>query len=107
MTCVLVEVAKNTRSATGNNMAIIKKKIWPVYFEVILSGKKKYELRLNDFEVNEGDTLLLEEWNPETKKYTGRKVEKKVTYVGRFKLDELFWPKEQIEEKGIQIISLD
>ena len=88
-------------------MAIIKKKIWPVYFEVILSGKKKYELRLNDFEVNEGDTLLLEEWNPETKEYTGRKVEKKVTYVGRFKLDELFWPKEQIEEKGIQIISLD
>lgn len=90
-------------------MAIIKKKIWSEYFEAILSGKKKYELRLNDFEINEGDTLILEEWNPEIKDYTGRKAEKKVTSVSRFKLDELelFWPPEQIEEKGIQIISLD
>ena len=88
-------------------MTIIKKKIWPKYFEAVLSGEKKYELRLNDFEINEGDTIILEEWNPESKEYTGRKTEKKVTYVGKFKLDELFWPKEQIEEKGIQIISLE
>jgi len=26
-------------------MAIIKKKIWPEYFEAVASGKKKYELR--------------------------------------------------------------
>ena len=90
----------------GNDMTIIKKKIWPEYFEAMASGKKKYELRLNDFEVNEGDTLVLEEWSPETKEYTGRKIEKRVTYVGRFKVDQLFWPKEQIEKKGIQIISL-
>lgn len=70
-------------------MAVIKKKCWPEYFEAVVSGKKKYELRLNDFEVN------------------GRKVEKKVTYVGRFKIDQLFWPEEQIKEKGIQIISLE
>lgn len=88
-------------------MAIIKKKVWSIYFEAILSGKKKYELRLNDFKVSEGDTLLLEEWDPETEDYTGRKVEKQVKHVDRFKLDELFWPKEQIEERGIQIISLD
>lgn len=91
----------------GNNMATIKKKIWPKYFEAVLSGKKKYELRLNDFEINEDDMFVLEEWDSETKKYTGRSIEKKVTYVGRFKLDELFWSKEQIEEKGIQIIPLD
>ena len=35
------------------NLAVIKKKIWPEYFELVLSGKKKFELRLNDFEVNE------------------------------------------------------
>lgn len=87
-------------------MPTIKKKIWPIYFEAIVSGKKKYELRLNDFEINEGDHLLLEEWDPKTKKYTGRSINKKVTYVGRFKLDKLFWSKEAIEEKGIQIISL-
>ena len=71
-------------------MKTIKKKIWPEYFEAIIAGKKKYELRLNDFEVNEGDILFLEEWDPKTEKYTGRKIEKRVTYVGRFKIDELF-----------------
>jgi len=88
-------------------MATIEKKIWPDYFDDINSGKKKYELRLNDFEVNEGDTLLLKEWNPAVKDYTGRQMAKKVTYVGRFFIDKLFWSKEQIEEKGIQIISLE
>ena len=86
---------------------IIKKKVWPVYFEAIFSGKKKYELRLNDFEVNEGDVLLLEEWDPETQSYTERTIEKKVTYVGTFQIDQLFWPEDQIKEKGLQIISLE
>jgi hypothetical protein len=90
-----------------SRMAIIKKKIWPEYFEEVRSGKKKFELRLNDFLVNEGDTLLLEEWDPKTKEYTGRTIEKKVSYVGKFKMDKLFWPEEQIKEKGIQIISLE
>lgn len=71
-------------------MATIKKKIWPEYFEAVLSGKKKCELRLNDFEINEGDTLILEEWNPKTKEYTGRSIEKKVTYVLKFNPDNLF-----------------
>jgi len=88
-------------------MAIIKKKIWPEYFDDIVSGKKKYELRLNDFDVSEGDTITLEEWNPKTKEYTGRKVDKKVTYVGKFKINKLFWPEKEIKEKGIQIISLE
>lgn len=88
-------------------MAIIKKKVWPEYFEAIIFGKKKFELRLNDFDVKEGDTLLLEEWNPNTKEYTGRKVEKKVTYVAKFKIDKLFWPEEEIKEKGLQVISLE
>jgi ASC-1-like (ASCH) protein len=48
-------------------MAIIKKKIWPEYFELVDSDKKRFELRLADFDIKEGDTLILEEWNPETK----------------------------------------
>lgn len=86
---------------------IIKKKIWPEYFEAVASGKKKFELRLNDFEINEGDTLVLEEWDPKTKKYTGRRVEKHIAYVAKFKLDKMFWPKEEIEKHGLQIISLE
>ena len=60
---------------------IIEKKVWPEYFEKILSGNKKYELRLADFECNPGDVLVLKEWSPKTKQYTGRVIEKKVTYV--------------------------
>lgn len=88
-------------------MSVINKKIWPEYFEAVYSGKKKYELRLADFNVAEGDYLFLEEWDPKTKNYTGRSIKKKVTYVGRFKIDELFWPESDIKQKGIQIISLE
>jgi len=86
---------------------IVKKKIWPEYFDAIISGKKKFELRLNDFKIQEGDTLLLEEWDPNTKAYTGRRVEKKATYVLGFKIDQLFWSEAEINDKGLQIISLE
>ncbi len=86
---------------------IIKKKTWPKYFQAILDGKKNYELRLADWECNEGDTLLLKEWDPETKRYTGREVSKKIKYVARFKINDLFWPKEDIERYGLQVISLE
>ena len=54
----------------------IHKKVWPEYFEKILNGEKKFELRLADFDLNEGDILILEEYNPKTKKYTGRSIKK-------------------------------
>jgi len=84
-------------------MAIIKKKSWPKYFEQVQSGKKRVELRLADFDIQEGDTLVLEEWNPETKEYTGRKIEKQVSFVLKFELDD-FGQKQQIEEKGLYVI---
>jgi len=88
-------------------MSIITKKILPEYFDAVNSGQKKFELRLNDFAIAPGDTLLLSEWDPATKAYTGRKIERKVTYVRQFKIDELFWPPEEILEKGLQVISLE
>ncbi|MFH1129346.1 MAG: DUF3850 domain-containing protein [Patescibacteria group bacterium] len=86
-------------------MAIIKKKIWPEYFEKVESGEKGYEFRVADFEINDGDTLILEEWSPETKEYTGRKIEKKVSRVNHFHLND-FGQKREIEEKGFYIIEL-
>ncbi|MEK7663890.1 MAG: DUF3850 domain-containing protein [Patescibacteria group bacterium] len=88
-------------------MAVTKKKVWPGYFDDIVSGKKKFDLRLNDFDIREGDTLVLEEWDPKTKEYTGRKVEKKATYVFKLKIDESFWSEQEIKGKGLQIISLE
>ena len=87
-------------------MSIIKKRTWPEYFDLILSEKKKYDMRIDDFEVKEGDTLVLEEWDPATRQYTGRKLEKEVGYVGKWKFGDAFFPEKEVREKGIQIISL-
>ena len=86
-------------------MAIIEKKVLPEYFTDILAGKKKFELRLGDFDIQEGDTLLLKEWNGTA--YTGRTLEKKVGYVLQFDIKNLFWPKEDIEKHGLQVIQLE
>jgi len=82
----------------------IEKKVWPEYFEKILDGSKKYELRLADFECNPGDILVLREWDPDKQEYTGRVIEKEVTYIGKTK-DIEFWSKEDIEKYGFQVIS--
>lgn len=83
----------------------IEKKTWPEYFQLVLDGKKNFDLRVADFEYNEGDILVLREWDPETKEYTGRELEKVITYVLKTKEVE-FWSKEEIEKHGLQIISL-
>ncbi len=84
----------------------IEKKIWPVHFEKILKGEKKFEVRLADFSCNPGDVLVLREWNPETKEYTGRIIEKTVTCISKTK-DAKFWSKEEIEKYGFQIIGFN
>ena len=53
-----------------------------------------------------GDTLLLEEWEPRTKKYTGRSIEKKVSFVLEFNLND-FGQEEVIKEKGLVVIQLN
>ncbi len=87
-------------------MAIIKKKTWPELFEKILAGEKKFDLRLDDFPVSEGDTAVFEEYNPETKSYTGRKIEKKISFVLHTR-DIKFWSKEEIDKFGFVVMSLD
>lgn len=84
-------------------MAVIKKKIWPKYFKLVKSGKKRVELRLADFRIKKGDAFLLEEYDPKKKKYTGRKIKKKVKYVFKFKLND-FGQKKAIEKRGLYLI---
>ncbi len=87
-------------------MAIIHKKVWPEYFEKIISGEKKLELRLADFEINKGDILVLEEWDQNKKEYTGRKIEVTATYILKTK-GQTFWPQEEIDKYGFQIIQFE
>jgi ASC-1-like (ASCH) protein len=87
-------------------MAIITKKITPEYFELVKSGKKKFELRMADFGIKEGDLLILEEWDPIKKEHTGRKIEKYVSYILKFNLDD-FEQKEEIIKRGLYVIQFE
>lgn len=83
----------------------IKKKTWPELFQKILEGKKTVDLRLADFDIKEDDILVLEEWNPETKEYTGRKLKKKVKNVNKIKLTD-FHTIGEINKYGHWVIEL-
>ena len=84
----------------------LKKKSWPEMFEKVLDGTKKFDLRLADFECKAGDTLVLQEWDSKSKKYTGRELRKKVTYVLKTKEVKL-WPQKEIKKYGFQLLSLE
>lgn len=85
---------------------VIEKKAIPELFEKVLSGEKNFDLRLNRFKCNPGNTLILREWNPKAKKYTGRIVKRKVTFVLKTKDCEKFWSKEEIDKHGFLIMAL-
>ena len=86
-------------------MVRIEKKTWPKFFEKVRSGEKRFELRLADWECKPGDTLVLREWNPKTGEYTGRVLEKKVTYIVKTK-ELKFFSQEEVEKYGWQVMSL-
>ncbi len=64
-------------------MREIKKKTWPELFEKVETGDKNVDYRLADFEVDKGDVLILEEYNPGAKQYTGRSVKKIIKNVSK------------------------
>jgi ASC-1-like (ASCH) protein len=61
-----------------------KLKIQPEYFKEVCTGKKSFEIRKNDRDFKVGDMLLLQEYLPESNSYTGRVVERKVTYITNY-----------------------
>ncbi len=81
-----------------------EKKTWPEYFQKILEGDKSFELRLADWECQEGDTLVLREWDPKIREYTGRVIEKEITFVLKTK-DLALFPKKDVEKYGYQVIA--
>ncbi len=85
-------------------MQKIEKKAWPELFGKVLNGEKNFDVRLNDFKCKPGDILILREWNPKTKKYTGRSLKKKITFILKTKDIEKFWNKKEIKKYGFQVI---
>lgn len=58
-------------------------KTWPEYFTEVICDLKRFEVRRDDRDFQVGDHLVLEEWDPATKQYTGREAEVYVTYILR------------------------
>ena len=85
-------------------MAIIKK-VYSESFEKILSGEKKFEIRLADEEYNVGDILILKEIDSD-RKFTGREIKKKISYIAKTK-DCNYWPQEDMNKYGFIIIQLE
>ena len=57
------------------------KKIMPCFFNAVISGKKTFEYRKDEDHAEQGDTMILAEWNG--KEYTHRRAVCTVTYVLR------------------------
>ena len=101
---------------TSLNMREIHKKISQEYYELIVSGQKTFEWRVDDFECEPGDILVLDEYvydgddsTTEGRRPTGRSIRKKVGYVAHTK--DFAWlnrPDVQAdyEKYGAKIISL-
>lgn len=85
-------------------MAKIRKKTWTDAFEKILSGEKTFDARLANFDCKPEDILVLEEYDPKLKKYTGRKIEKKITFILNTK-NQNYWSQSDIKKNGILIMA--
>jgi hypothetical protein len=90
-------------------MKTVTKKIVPHAFEKVTAGPKRFELRVADFDIADGDTLRLEEWTSTApdRKPTGRAVEKRASYV--HKVDLKAWLAEQPDllEHGFYVIQIE
>lgn len=86
-------------------MTTIEKKIWPKRFDK--DKKLAVDFRLADFDLKDGDVIVYREWDPETKKYTGRQYKKCVKRVTKHESPTRYWTKEQLEKCGFYIIEFE
>ncbi|TDX72632.1 uncharacterized protein DUF3850 [Neorhizobium sp. R1-B] len=56
-------------------------KVWPKQFEELSIGDKTFEYRLNDRDFRVGDTLHLQEYQPDKDIYTGRVMNRLVKHM--------------------------
>ncbi len=86
-------------------MKSIEKKIWPQFFVKAKNRQKNVEVRLADFNIAKGDTLVLREWNTKRKGYTGRALRRKVRAVHKVDMTK-FHSLAKIKRYGLYAIEL-
>lgn len=58
-------------------------KCWPQYFAEVVGGSKTFEVRKDDRGYQQGDLLILREYDPATDTYSGQTVRAEIGYVLR------------------------
>lgn len=56
-------------------------KCWPKFFDASWAGHKPFEIRIDDRDYRIGDSVILREYDPESKKYSGREIDGTIRYV--------------------------
>lgn len=74
---------KPIEKVEGKIVKTVEKKILPEFFRHIMDGSKTFEICKDEDNIQPGDTLILREWDKETRLYSGRKDEEIITYVLR------------------------
>jgi len=85
---------------------IIKKKVKHEYFELVNDGRKRFEIRLADFGVKPGDTLILQEQDAKTNELTGRELSCEILHQFNTKDVEKFYSKKDIEKYGLMVMAI-
>ena len=86
-------------------MKIIKK-VKEKYFNAILDGRKRFEVRLANFECEAGDTLMLREQEEISNDLSGRELDCEVLYKFNTKEIEKFYTKEDIDKYGLVVLAV-
>lgn len=94
-------------------MVVIDKRCWEPYLSEIAARRKNFDIRLNDFEVEEDDIIKFIKYDPVTKVESNQVCYRKVRYILSLDLDsavkfgenkDQFWTKEEIAEHGLIIL---
>lgn len=62
-------------------MKVHELKIGFEFFEAVKDGRKKFEIRKNDRNYQEGDILILKEYDPLTQLFSGEIIKVEITYM--------------------------
>ncbi len=74
-------------------------KCHPWFYQAIITNQKRFEVRKDDRNYENGDLITLREWDPGSSKYTGRDVVCRITYVLKGYPDAI--------KKGYCVFSID
>ncbi len=68
-----------------HNLRILKR-----FFEPVLAGTKKFEIRFDDRGYKKGDFIVMHEYSDEAPHYSGRTITKRIGFITNYEQKEGF-----------------